>query len=1143
MKNTESLYSPRVRDIEREYQLWAKAHKRIKEGPAQDGRDYVKHAKNLLPILEALSELHPIAKAVVSGFKSVVLYEQERKENDARVSVVFLAQADMMGTLLDINQLSERRKERWDDDTKDSLHADMTLSDVLLRVEKEIRACGNSMDTYYGEKRIVKFWKSLDWKERIMNHISLFEKYRILLQQTLSVQVASDVNSLVNKMDTLLLRLFAPKADWEKDVATRTRQLTKARESKELINDTASLQTLINLTKDPLLDSKDMGEDSFPGASADFRAALPTQIEQLKKDLNLSLDTLCERNQEMFELKLNFHTRQLQEAILNSAQYVVQSLSGPYDRLHNEDLRILWKEMNWIFCVDNKLFTSALFEYYLDHFSSLRHVPNEITGEFEHKIGPSEEGEHVGENMTKVTFLSRLGVLNHVDAWTLEPMAIYGERVSLSIDRDDSGFIRISEANTFTDRMPEGWSLPQWCAYAAIGWTYEARIYRKRINNILGRMFEMQAKVLPVNRCFVAISTVPQIAPFFQLLAWEPWESSDSVSETSPVPAAELRSLVHEKMKRQDEAWRRKLQSLNWTVEDETTLQLLYGKEPLESYVLQLSVLLLEYAYQVMQACTKVTVDAQEINHVLAPLRLLKRLSLSRVKGLKAQFKKEKKSKKYIGTFYGGIWDCVNQVSMGDVTDDDEDSDTDDENSDSEERSSNNSSADTRDSDADSDNDKPFSLPFEPIDIDDFAYDESVLEEFSLPLLADGCLPYLKYRPWEEHIRNLPEKDIPEEIPNTWNLDRQQVADEDDEDHGSRHDWAAFPLTFRNCNMCNKAPMTECYYGCTVCNDLDICSECYKIPIEDDEPSGHRSSHPVLRFSLHTVGIHRDWIILDAQVQIEEIRDNLRAIEWNQTLGNDDDPDDERTGGDEDDAETDRHGDTDNTSDDVHSDGDAAEDLRPRDSDDGDADAADTTFEDNAIDEPTDDANEENEVESPYTCSHCQQIILLDDVTTFYKCFRHSCRDYWVCETCADQQFTDDNPDGHEWWHSLIVLRREILVDADETVPEKKASKALNVEATDKKKRNAVSPDAIVAAIGNRISAVEEKLDGTNSMLQDTLSLLLKDRIQVTSDNFDSKPQFSNRALEERMSNLEDKVDMMVAELRNFFTSFNTTRH
>ena len=132
---------------------------------------------------------------------------------------------------------------------------------------------------------------------------------------------------------------------------------------------------------------------------------------------------------------------------------------------------------------------------------------------------------------------------------------------------------------------------------------------------------------------------------------------------------------------------------------------------------------------------------------------------------------------------------------MGDDSDDDDDSDSDDSNSDSEENSNDNSSVKTKDSDADSDNDKPFSLPFEPIDIDDFAYDESVLEEFPLPSLADGCLPYLKYRPWEEHIRTLVEKDIPEEIPNTWQLEFQQIADEDDEDHGSRHDWADFPLT------------------------------------------------------------------------------------------------------------------------------------------------------------------------------------------------------------------------------------------------------------------------------------------------------------------------------------------------------------
>lgn len=174
--------------------------------------------------------------------------------------------------------------------------------------------------------------------------------------------------------------------------------------------------------------------------------------------------------------------------------------------------------------------------------------------------------------------------------------------------------------------------------------------------------------------------------------------------------------------------------------------------------------------------------------------------------------------------------------------------------------------------------------------------------------------------------------------------------------------------------------------------DFDICSECYKIPVEEDDPSGHRSSHPVVRFLLHTVGIHRNWIILDAQVQIEEMRDNLRAIQWNQTIGNDDDSEDERTEADEDDAEVKHIYDTDNMDDDVQSDADSLDNVGPPDSDDDGAEAADVASEGNTNDVPADDANEENEVESPYTCSHCCKPVLLDDATTFYKCFRHSCR-------------------------------------------------------------------------------------------------------------------------------------------------------
>jgi hypothetical protein len=68
------------------------------------------------------------------------------------------------------------------------------------------------------------------------------------------------------------------------------------------------------------------------------------------------------------------------------------------------------------------------------------------------------------------------------------------------------------------------------------------------------------------------------IVPFFQLLAWVPTASYDA----EPVPPTELCSLIHEKIKKHDDTWRQKLASLEWAIEDEETLKLLYGDETLE---------------------------------------------------------------------------------------------------------------------------------------------------------------------------------------------------------------------------------------------------------------------------------------------------------------------------------------------------------------------------------------------------------------------------------------------------------------------------------------------------------------------------------------------------------------------------------
>lgn len=45
-----------------QYQEWDLEHAKMKEHPPKDARNYIRHARNILPLLESLAELHPVAK-------------------------------------------------------------------------------------------------------------------------------------------------------------------------------------------------------------------------------------------------------------------------------------------------------------------------------------------------------------------------------------------------------------------------------------------------------------------------------------------------------------------------------------------------------------------------------------------------------------------------------------------------------------------------------------------------------------------------------------------------------------------------------------------------------------------------------------------------------------------------------------------------------------------------------------------------------------------------------------------------------------------------------------------------------------------------------------------------------------------------
>jgi hypothetical protein len=205
-------------------------------------------------------------------------------------------------------------------------------------------------------RRAAKFYKAQDWKARMSGYIDEFKNHRVQLQEVLNLYTASNVKVLVTKMSDLVSRLFETKPDWEKILATKTQTLG---DWSEWFNNDTAFQDVVSATEDPVL----WGIGTRKADFKDTRDVQQINLAGLRDDLKSSLDDLCNRNMDIFESKLAFHTQQLQDAIARSAQFVVRTLSGPYDRLQHEvcpfvasfayqswtvfyqDLRELWKEM------------------------------------------------------------------------------------------------------------------------------------------------------------------------------------------------------------------------------------------------------------------------------------------------------------------------------------------------------------------------------------------------------------------------------------------------------------------------------------------------------------------------------------------------------------------------------------------------------------------------------------------------------------------------------------------------------------------------------------------------------------------------------------------------------------------------------
>lgn len=136
--------------------------------------------------------------------------------------------------------------------------------------------------------------------------------------------------------------------------------------------------------------------------------------------------------------------------------------------------------------------------------------------------------------------------------------------------------------------------------------------------------------------------------------------------------------------------------------------------------------------------------------------------------------------------------------------------------------------------------------------------------------------------------------------------------------------------------------------------------------------------------------------------------------------------------------------------------------------------------------------------------------------------------DYFVCSKCAFERFESDDESAHQWWHSLFLLREDLLISAPsdlstEVVVGDKAQKAVPLEVTDH------GGTLIVDTINDRMSALEEKLRQLDSAIHSSSSAL------------ETKLEVTNASMESKVAHLEAKMDHIMAALKDLLGSLPPT--
>ncbi|GJE96219.1 hypothetical protein PsYK624_124130 [Phanerochaete sordida] len=543
------------------------AVRKLKEGM----NEHPVRIPSLLHALDEIAKVHVTISVAVLAFKAAYNMIRTKRDNDKRIMVIFEAMHDMFVALLQLQNIKDPHIAYPGGELLEG-----RLQTVCNRAAGNIRQCMNLCDKYQKTNAVVKVLRSQNWEVQLTNYISVFAQRRQDFEFALMIhntQTLDEMESTMREMNQRLSQITALLVDvyrneWrpskETDVAGKIADMGGA---KAVEKSDAALGELV------ALDATDT-RDNGPEAVLQTKGSA-FSLQELKDELLEDWDATVAKNMKTFEGKFNLYQRQLQEELLRvtreGTDRIIDELNrGPHDRIKNEELRAMWKDMDWKLNVKARTFVMTLRDHYRDK----------------------------AEN-------SSFG-MGSADKWAFEYIsAKYLQPIMEAFDDDGSGYVTYQEVNEFVDGTPEelAWTLPHWVAYWAVGWQSISWTYGQKIIGLLNDMFSLRGELLPENRYWADyyLRNVWPVA--FELVkGFHPANLPEHV-EAKFQAFAEL----------EEERIRQNLDAIRFDIDALDTVYVVAGPGRIEKYMFPLVYLLLKRDIQVFCIAKKLILHKEEL--------------------------------------------------------------------------------------------------------------------------------------------------------------------------------------------------------------------------------------------------------------------------------------------------------------------------------------------------------------------------------------------------------------------------------------------------------------------------------------------------------------------------------------------------